>query len=101
MAKRDDCPVELPYVQVAYKLGDLSSHPAYEEAKAGGKAASFIVADSLVTTELVKQIVDSFGRDFTVIPVLAQESAGRNKIPLAVALRIEEETGGIYWWMIP
>lgn len=93
MTKRNDCAVELPDAMIAYKLGDLSSHPAYEEAKAGGKAASFVVADSLVTPALVQQIVSRFGDDLTVLPVLAQESAGRNKIPLAVALRIEEDTG--------
>lgn len=97
MSKRDDTPVDLPDVMIAYRLGDLNSHPAYEEAKAGSMAAAFFVADSLVTPELAKHFAKQFNlagdASITLLPVLAEESQGRNKIPAAVAIRIEEETG--------
>ena len=98
MPKRDDSPVILIDAMIAYRLGDLNNHPAYEEAKAGSMGASFLVADSLMTSNLVRQIASvfgfaHFGTSITILPVLAQESQGRNKIPLAAALRIEEDTG--------
>jgi hypothetical protein len=97
MSKRDDTPVDLPDAMIAYRLGDLNNHPAYEEAKAGSMAAAFLVADSLITPELVAQFTQYFNliseTSVTLLPVLAEESQGRNKIPAAVAIRIEEETG--------
>lgn len=96
MSKRDDFPVTLSRTMVAYKLGELNSHPAYDEAKRGGMAAAFFVADSLVTPQLIESVFYYFGiktsdMPVTILPVLAQEAQGRNKIPLAAALRIEED----------
>lgn len=98
MTKRSDSPVTLPDALIAHRLGELNEHPAYEEAKAGSMAASFLVANSFITEELFKQITHHFDlnnrvRPVCFLPVLAQESQGRNKIPLALALRLEEATG--------
>lgn len=97
MTKRADSPITLPDAMIAHRLGDLNEHPAYGEAKAGSMSASFLIADSLLTKELASRIIYQFGlakreRPVCFLPVLAQEAQGRNKIPLALALRLEEIT---------
>nr|HPQ95425.1 PLxRFG domain-containing protein [Thiolinea sp.] len=94
MSRRDGGRVDVPDVLIPYQLGDLGGHADYPAAKAGDIEAAVRVATDLVTPDLVEQIKTRFGADAVVLPVLAEESAGRNKIPLAVAARLEA-LGGI------
>lgn len=93
MSKRGEYPVTLPDVMIAYKLGDLNNHPYYPAAKAGDFEAAFRIARDMITSNIADKILNRFGRDATLLPVLAQEAQGRNKIPLALALQIEDLTG--------
>ncbi len=93
MSRRTDEPVALPDARIAYRLGDLNNHPDYPAAKAGDFGAAFRIARDMMTQALAKDIVGAVGNGVSVLPVLAQEAQGRNKIPLAVALQLEHLAG--------
>jgi hypoxanthine-guanine phosphoribosyltransferase len=85
-AARADKPVELPDVIVGNPLGAATGLPDYAAAKAGDVAAAVKVARALVGDKLVEQVRAAIGDTKPVIvPVVAEEAAGRNKIPLAAA----------------
>lgn len=67
-------------------LGALQDEPEYQAAKAGDKQAALDLVDRLLTDDTVQRIKDQIGeRKPLVLPVLAVEAAGNNKIPLAMA----------------
>lgn len=97
---RSDAAVATPDAIIGSTLGSASKHPDYAAAKAGDIEAAVRVAQSLVTPELVAQVKAAIGNARPrVVPVVAEEAAGRNKIPLAAAevlasrLGLEVETG--------
>lgn len=99
-AARQDQPVALPDVIVANSLGTATSLPDYPAAKAGDIGAAVKVARAVVTDKLVAKVREAIGDSRPVIvPVVAEEAAGRNKIPLAAAevlaakLGLETEAG--------
>lgn len=67
-------------------LGTLKNEPEYEAAKSGDMPAAIDLVNRLLASDLLdkirQQITDSKPR---VLPVLAIEDAGNNKIPLATA----------------
>lgn len=78
-------------------LASLSSHPDYAAAKSGDIAAAVRVAQAIVTDDLVAHVRAKIGsRHPIIVPVVSEESAGRNKIPRAaaevLALRLGLET---------
>ncbi|UJS26292.1 PLxRFG domain-containing protein [Thiothrix winogradskyi] len=91
MVARNDAKIELEPAMIGNPLGSLNNHPDYQAAKQGDSAAASRVARDLVTDKMIADI-QRLG-DVLVMPVLAEESQGRNKIPLAVALEIERRTG--------
>lgn len=93
MSKRDNFPVEVPDVVIPYKLGDLGGHSDYQAAKSGDTAAAVRLANDLVTADVAKKIAGIGGNDTLLLPVLAEEGAGRNKIPLAIAKVLQSKTG--------
>ena len=67
-------------------LGALQDKPDYQAAKAGDKQAALDLVDRLLTDDTAQRIKDQIGeRKPFVLPVLAVEAAGNNKIPLAMA----------------
>ncbi|WP_315128084.1 PLxRFG domain-containing protein [Comamonas antarctica] len=90
----------LPDVIIGSTLGSASSHPDYAAAKGGDIEAAVRLAQHLVTPELVAKVRAAIGdAKPRVVPVAAEEAAGRNKIPrasaevLAMRLGLEAATG--------
>ena len=97
---RSDSPAATPDAIIGSTLGSASKHPDYAAAKAGDVAAATRLAVDLVTPEMVAKVADALGGARPrVLPVAAEESSGRNKIPRAVAevlaarLGLETATG--------
>ena len=67
-------------------LGVLKNEPEYQAAKSGSMPAAIELVDRLLTSETVGKIKEQI-RDNKplLLPVLAVEAAGKNKIPLAMA----------------
>ncbi|MDX6018618.1 phosphoribosyltransferase [Shewanella indica] len=82
-------------------LGQLKEQPEYTAAKGGDAGAALDMVDRLVTDEMIEQIEALLeeNKNVRVLPVLAAETAGNNKIPVALAevlsdrLGMEVETG--------
>ena len=67
-------------------LGTLKNEPEYEKAKSGNMPAAIALVDRLLTNETVKKIKEQIKDSKPlVLPVLAIEATGNNKIPLAMA----------------
>lgn len=80
-------------------LGDISKDPEYLAAKTGDEDAAWRLVNRLLKEETVAAMIQTFRptrSTVLLLPVLAQESAGRNKIPLATAAVIAEQTGLSY-----
>ena len=75
-------------------LGTLQQEPEYQAAKNGDSAAALALVNRLLTNETVSKIKATIGdRRPLLVPVLAVESAGNNKIPLAMAEVLAERLG--------
>jgi hypothetical protein len=73
-------------------ISTLTNHPDYAKAKAGDtKSAAKVVAD-VVKPEKIRQIVEG-NKTAMIVPVLAKESSGNNKLPLAYAALVAIEGG--------
>jgi hypothetical protein len=97
---RSDSAAATPDAIIGSTLGSASKHPDYAAAKAGDVAAATRLAVDLVTPEMVAKVAAALGGARPrVLPVAAEESSGRNKIPRAVAevlaarLGLETATG--------
>jgi len=74
--------------------GRLKDLPGYDAAKRGDGVAAVDLVESVFLQETADQILDRFEVDFPILlPVLAQESSGRNKLPIAFAEVLSERTG--------
>ena len=72
-------------------LGDLKNEPEYLEAKEGDLEAALDLVERLITDDTIEQLSELIGDEKPVIlPVLAEEATGRNKIPIAFAQEIAE-----------
>jgi hypothetical protein len=75
-------------------LGILKQQPEYSAAKKGDYKAALTMIDRLLTPETVWQIQSIAGPEKPLlVPVLAVESAGNNRIPLAFAAVLAQRTG--------
>ncbi|EPI0765655.1 MULTISPECIES: phosphoribosyltransferase [Vibrio] len=75
-------------------LGELKNEPEYQAAKSGDMPAALELADRLITDDTVKSIKECIGDSKPrILPVLALESAGTNKIPLAMAEVLADRLG--------
>nr|WP_192383870.1 phosphoribosyltransferase [Pseudomonas sp. PDM20]MBD9686823.1 phosphoribosyltransferase [Pseudomonas sp. PDM20] len=75
-------------------LGTLSKEPEYRAAKQGDMRAALELADRLVTDDFVSQLHLVIGdKRPRVVPVLATEASGNNKLPLAFAEVISDRMG--------
>lgn len=90
-------PVQLPDAYLPYRLSVLNNHADYLAAKRGDEVAALKLAQELMTYEVFEGIVayaQSLGlASMTVLPVIAVEATGYNKIPLALAKVIERRLG--------
>ena len=76
----------IPDAMIGSTLGGASSHPDYAAAKGGDIEAAVRLAQQLVSPELVAKVRAAIGdAKPRVVPVAAEEAAGRNKIPRAAA----------------
>ena len=87
----------MPDAIIGSTLGTASSHPDYAAAKGGDIEAAVRLAKDLVTPELLAKVKAVIGDSKPlVVPVAAEEAAGRNKIPRAsaevLALRLGLDT---------
>ena len=77
---------DFPDTIIDRKLGEATSHPLYELAKAGNVEAAYQLAKDLVTDEAVEKLRQIIGlQDVMIVPVHAEEAVGRNMIPVATA----------------
>lgn len=68
------------------KLGDMDSHPDFEAAKGGDIEAALRLVHDLIDVEQLRALRNLIGNDqVTLVPVHAEESVSRNKIPRAMA----------------
>jgi len=76
-----------PVVVRNAELKSLEKEPEYFAAKAGDREAAFIMVDRVLTNVTVEDVRRLLGdqSDVRITPVLAEESSGRNKIPLMMA----------------
>ncbi|WP_110647617.1 LPD38 domain-containing protein [Salinicola peritrichatus] len=78
---------DFPDAALAHPLRWATQHPDYEAAKAGDDQAALRLARDAVTPEFVEQVRQMIptGSQPRIVPVVAQESAGRNRIPAMAA----------------
>lgn len=94
LSRRDDSKVALPPAVVGDTLSAQSKHVDYPKAKAGDAAAALNVARDLVSDAMVTDIKATIGDSKPiVVPVHAEEAAGRNKIPSMVSAVLGEKLG--------
>lgn len=93
MSKRGNHPVNIPDALIFHTLGQLNEHPHYLSAKAGDFEASLVVVQDLMATIALDTLNPLVEQQPILLPVLAQEAQGRNKIPLALALYLEHKLG--------
>lgn len=75
-------------------LGALKNEPEYQAAKSGDMSAAIELVDRLLTDDTVGKIREQIGDGKPlVLPVLAVEAAGNNKIPLAMAEALADRLG--------
>lgn len=79
-------------------LKELEKEPEYQAAKSGDWGAALAMAERLVRPETVDAIRAMVGdQPARIVPVVAQESAGDNKIPLADIERKHGQAMNDYW----
>lgn len=84
-----------PDVELAHPLSFLNNHPDYAAAKAGDDAAALRVARDAVTPEFVERVramIPAGSRPW-IVPVLAVEGGGKNRIPLMAAEVLAQRLG--------
>ncbi|CAD7741699.1 hypothetical protein LMG31886_45120 (plasmid) [Xanthomonas hydrangeae] len=75
-------------------LGSLTSEPEYQAAKQGDTAAALAMVERLITDDTIAQLKTLIGEDKPrIIPVLAVEAAGTNKIPAMMAVVLADRLG--------
>jgi|GEM_PF-1371066 len=94
--------VTLPPVVIGHRLGAAGKHTDHAAAKAGDTAAAYRLLKDVLSREAVDQVRAALGKEKPIIvPVLAVEAVGHNKIPLAAAMALGQQLGlsvdsGIY-----
>jgi len=88
-------PVQLPDAHLPYRLSVLNEHPDYLAAKSGDEDAALRLAQDLLSDKVLDGIYVYMkgAAHVTIVPVLALEALGHNKIPLALSLVLEARMG--------
>lgn len=101
-SRRGAEPVDLPPTVIGQRLGAAGKHPDHAAAKAGDTEAAYRLLKEVLSREAVEQVRTAIGDEKPVIvPVLAVEAAGHNKIPAVTAMALGQQLGltvdrGIY-----
>lgn len=75
-------------------LGELKNEPEYQAAKGGDVIAAGQLVNKLINQRTIAEIKQMIGEHRPyIVPVLAEEAAGKNKIPLAMANSFGQELG--------
>ncbi|EHW7386091.1 phosphoribosyltransferase [Escherichia coli] len=75
-------------------LGSLTNEPEYQAAKQGDTEAALALVDRLISDDTVAQLKTLIGDEKPrIVPVLAVEASGNNKIPLAMAEVLADRLG--------
>jgi len=83
---------DFPKIVFAQILGRAKEHPAYIAAKSGDTDAAINLVNDLVDGSAIERLKLLIGhRQPIVVPVLAIESAGHNKLPVVYANKIAME----------
>jgi hypothetical protein len=92
---RDGWDDSFPDVVTAHRPGVLSGHPDYQAAKAGDAKAALRVARDVVTPDFVQQVRDALpaGSKPEIVPVVAREATGNNRIPEMAAEVLAQKLG--------
>jgi len=94
--------VTLPPVVIGQRLGTAGKHPDHAAAKAGDTTAAVRLVQDVLSDDAVAQVREAIGGEQpSIVPVLAIEAAGHNKIPVVTAKALAERLGlplevGIY-----
>lgn len=89
-AIRTDWQDDFPNTVIDRKLGDATSHWCYQKAKSGDTLSAYILAKELISQNAITQLKDLLKPNIILVPILAQEMIGLNKIPLATAYVLSE-----------
>ncbi|NOG32299.1 phosphoribosyltransferase [Halomonas sp. TBZ9] len=85
---------DFPRVPFATPLGSAEKHPDYMAAKSGDIDAAKRLVDDLVTDDCLGKVGIIMGiRQPVIVPVIAEEATGANRIPAAYAARIAKYFG--------
>jgi hypothetical protein len=91
---RSPWPANFPDVIIHGDLRVRNAHPFYPLAKSGDAHAAKILVEDMLSAEVTQQIVDlSAGRAPFLLPVTAEEVAGFNAIPDAMAQALGSHLG--------
>lgn len=98
---RDGWSEDFPDVVLGHKLGTVRDHPDYAAAKAGDDEAALRLARDTVTKDFADRVKAAIpeGSEPTIVPVVAREATGNNRIPdmaaevLAKRLGLEVDHG--------
>jgi DNA repair protein RadC/GNAT superfamily N-acetyltransferase len=83
-----------PEALIGSTLGSSTRHPDYRAAKAGDTDAAWRVVRDIMPDETIERVRSMLGgRKPVVVPVHAQEAAGRNKLPVALARLLADRLG--------
>lgn len=75
-------------------LGSLTNEPEYQAAKQGDAEAALNLVERLISDDTVAQLKTLIGDDKPrIVPVLAVEAAGNNKIPAMMAVVLADRLG--------
>ena len=75
-------------------LGQLNTLPGYEAAKAGDAQAAMDLVESVVSDDFIQAMREAIGEERPiVVPVVAEEASGRNKIPSMFAAVLADRLG--------
>ncbi len=86
---------DFPDAVLGHRQGVVHAHPDYQAAKAGDDRAALRLARDMATDDYVAAIRGALPVDArpTIVPVLAVEAAGNNRIPLAIAKVLGDKLG--------
>lgn len=86
---------DFPDAVLGHRPGVVNAHPDYAAAKAGDDVAALRLARDLVTDEYAQAVRDAMpdGATPVIVPVLALEAAGKNRIPLMAAQVLADRLG--------
>lgn len=93
-SKRASWASDFPRVPFAAALGSAEKHPDYAAAKSGDIDAAKRLVDDIVTEEALNRVGEIIGEgEPVVVPVIAEEATGANRIPAAYSAKIAKHFG--------